>query len=365
MVPRSFAFGCGPDEPVGASLRDPQWSYLRGIDGVAVAINSSPVLRTPVVVSHRAQHHQLEVRMTAKWDGKDPGETMASVDSAVMEFGTFASRYSIILTCEVYRSPGESAPENSRRSSSALASECITAHLEVPAVVDGGRLPPESGYFIVHGKEYILRGQEHSAFGVWIVAKRDGVASCSMRSPPRWPGTSCFTTRMVAMYSFHDSYDGPALSVGPSKRERRMVALGPVLALMGEADARSYADRVCEPSFVQHVPWPATLEEAEAALRRHLRPRFAPAEGLGIRELTLEELLSQWILPHVPPDQKLGALAHASARLARGTADDLDHIANKRFDAAGDLLAMNAGYNWDKARFSCVRVGDVTRFYIF
>ena len=70
---RDFAFGCDADQPVGASLRDPQLSYPRGVDGIAAAVNATPATRIPIEVTHRAVVHRLDLCISARWDGEEPG----------------------------------------------------------------------------------------------------------------------------------------------------------------------------------------------------------------------------------------------------------------------------------------------------
>lgn len=72
---------------------------------------------------------------------------MCSVHEAMLTHATYAKRFRIHLTAEVFKGA------TSLRSASAVA------HLEIPAIVDDGRAPPESGHFIVYGREYIIRSQ--------------------------------------------------------------------------------------------------------------------------------------------------------------------------------------------------------------
>ena len=181
--------------------------------------------------------------------------------------------------------------------------------------------------------------QERFAFGIWIVTTKKGFTSASMRIAPQWPGATCRSTRLHAT----------TISLRLRARDARSLPLAAVLLLLGEPSAAAFAARVREPRFDARplaAVWPASRAAAETALRDAVRPRF-PANGdaaVGDADALLEE----WVLPHVATGRKLDVLAHGSARLARGTIDDLDHLAAKRLDAAGDMLACAVGATWHK-----------------
>lgn len=143
---RDFVFSCDADAPVGASLRDAQLSYPRGVDGIAAAVNATPVLRIPIDATHRSVVHSLELRLSARWDGEEP-DTMCGVREAMLTHSTYARRFRVQLTSEVFKNGTQLCAMNA------------LSHLEVPAIVDDGRPPPESGHFVVYGREYIIRIQ--------------------------------------------------------------------------------------------------------------------------------------------------------------------------------------------------------------
>ena len=155
---RAFAFGCGPDEPVGASLRDAQFSYARGVDGVAAAINASPPLKLRVETTG-SRSIALDVTIRVAWDGSPEGlPPMTTVANALLTHATYARRFGVRFAVEVRRASDGAI----------VCSEpaVFRAHVELPAIVDGGgAAPPESGYFVVHGREYVIRNQVSSFDG--------------------------------------------------------------------------------------------------------------------------------------------------------------------------------------------------------
>ena len=330
---RAFAFGCGPDEPVGASLRDAQFSYARGVDGIAVAVDASPPIRVGVETSG-ARPMTLDVTIRAAWDGGvEEAPPMTTVADALLTHATYARRFGLRFSVEVHRASNgaQLCPPSSFR-----------AHLELPAVVEGGgAAPPESGYFVVHGREYVVRNQERFAFGIWIVTSKKGSPSASMRIAPPWPGETCRSVRMYAA----------VLSVRLRPREgARTLPLAAVLLLLGEPSAAAFAARVGEARFDARpltAAWPASHAAAETALRDAVRPRFPATGENAVGDAAA--LLAEWVLPHLQASaDKLDVLAHGAARLARGAVDDLDHLAMKRLDAAGDMFACAVGAQWHK-----------------
>ena len=143
---RDFAFSCDDDRPAGASLRDAQLSYPRCVDGVAAAVNATPTLRIPIDTTHRSVVHSLELRLSARWDGEEPG-VMCGVRESMLTHATYARRFRVQLSSEVFKG------------GTLLYSMNALSHLEIPAIVDDGRPPPESGHFVVYGREYIIRVQ--------------------------------------------------------------------------------------------------------------------------------------------------------------------------------------------------------------
>ena len=316
---RAFAYGCGPDEPVGASLRDAEFSYARGIEGIEAAVDASPPLQLRVDTSG-SRPMALKVKLSVVWDSPPDGvPPMTSVADALLTHATYARRFGVRFAVEVRRI-SDNAP--------VCETIAFRAHLELPAVVEGGT-PPESGYFIVHGREYVIRNQERFAFGIWMVTTKKGSTSASMRIAPPWPGAACRSIRMYAnvlLVRF---------------REGRTLPLAAVLLLLGEPSAEAFAARVGEPRFDARplaAAWPASRADAEEALRSAVRQPAGDTDAL----------LAEWVLPHVEAGRKLDMLAHGSARLARGSSDDLDHLASKRLDAAGDMLACAVGAIWHK-----------------
>lgn len=252
---------------------------------------------------------------------------MTSVADALLTHATYARRFGVRFAVEVRRV-----------SDNAQVCEAIAfrAHLELPAVVEGGT-PPESGYFIVHGREYVIRNQERFAFGIWMVTSKKGFISASMRIAPPWPGATCRTTRM------HST----ALVVRLRAREKgRTLPLAAVLLLLGEPSAEAFAARVGDQRFDVRplaAAWPESRAAAEAKLCDSVRPRYGE-QAVG----DADAVLAEWVLPHVEAGRKLDMLAHGFARLVRGTVDDLDHLGAKRLDAAGDMLACAVGAIWHK-----------------
>ena len=167
-----------------------------------------------------------------------------------------------------------------------------------------------------------------------------------MRSPPAYPGTVCVTTRIV----------GHIITAGTCARDRKHFSLAGLLVLLGVSNPEEYAGLVGDAAFdIRAIAgaWPSSRADAVAAFRDAMRMRFPPAPGLGIAERSVEDLIREWILPHVPDARKVACLAHGSALLARAALDDLDHMVNKRFDAPGDLLATASGAHWHRL-WSCI-----------
>ena len=120
---------------------------------------------------------------------------------------------------------------------------------------------------------------------------------------------------------------------------RRRVPLAAVVSCLGDSPA-AFAARVDEPGFDPEKlwKWPASQEAAEEAIDREAR-RILEADGLG----TAADFLRGALLPHLRDNEaRLNSLAHAVSILLQGGVDDLDHLSNKRFDAAGDMVAAHA-----------------------
>ena len=298
MALRAFAFRCSPDSPVGDSLHDAQLSYARGVDGVQAAIDASPPIHQRVDILTRGSPITLDVVFTVKWTGGPPTPPTVSVADALLTSATHARRFPVTLRVET------------SKAGVVLEAATTVAHLELPLVVAGDAPPPETGHFVVHGREYVIRYQERFAFGAWVMTAKKGAAAVSMRIAPPFPGAECRMVRITAT----------TMMVRLRQREGRTLPLAAVLVLMGEASAAAYAARVDEPRYsaaALAAAWPATAAEAEAAVREAVRGRLPPAPGLGIPTLSAAALLAEWVLPHLDAAQKLDVLAHGSAKLVR------------------------------------------------
>lgn len=150
MALRAFAFKCTPDTPVGDSLHDAALSYARGIDGVRDAIDASPPIRQKVDIITRGAPITLDVVFTAKWAGGDPLPATMSVANAILTSATYARRFPVTLRVET------------SKNGVTMHATSTVAHLELPLIVESALPPPDTGYFVVHGKEYVIRYQVHT-----------------------------------------------------------------------------------------------------------------------------------------------------------------------------------------------------------
>ena len=150
MALRAFAFKCTPDTPVGDSLHDAALSYARGIDGVRDAIDASPPIRQRVDIITRGAPITLDVVFTAKWVGGDPLPPTMSVANAMLTSATYARRFPVTLRVET------------SKNGVIMHATSTVAHLELPLIVESALPPPDTGYFVVHGKEYVIRYQVHT-----------------------------------------------------------------------------------------------------------------------------------------------------------------------------------------------------------
>ena len=310
-------------------MRDAIRSEARGIEAFGVAVHATPPHRIRVEAANRGVAVPIDVCLRVTWLGPDGAPPGTAVDRALLTHATHASRVRVRAEVEA------------RRGGVPL---CMPAaailHVEVPSIVAGPAAPPESGYYVVHGREYVVRCQERFAFGAWLVTGRPGHLAASMRSPPAWPGAICRLTRITPA----------SLAVRIRPRDGRTLPLAAVLVLLGETSAASFAARVGAPPY-DAAPlaavWPASSAEAEAMVRNAVRSRLPPLAGMGgAQPPSVAELLATWVLPHMPVEHKLEALAHGVARMAAGVADDMDHLGHKRMDAAGDMLACALGAQW-------------------
>lgn len=318
-------FSFDPRWPVGQSLRDPQWSFRRGVNAIAKAVRD-----TPAIEVERAALRGIpatRVRLAFEWLGPDPSDVPLSPEEALLTGRSVCVRYRVQATVAV--SNAEGALLNRDR--------CALA-LEVPLVIGGTNPetcapPPETGYMIVRGSEYCLRYHERFAFGTWIVLlNKKGVANASMRIPPREVGELSRSLRVTL---------GSGAFVTCMKRK---TSLGAILAYLGDTEEtfRARMRRSVE------IAWPSSREHAESIITADVS-RIVDAETPEIGDAA--SFVARVILPHVQDVQdKLEMLAHAcdlmAAAFESGSCHDLDDLQHKRMDAPGDMLASHVGATW-------------------
>lgn len=316
-------FSCDSRWPVGQSLRDPQWSFQRGVSAIAKMVKN-----TPVIEAERPSARGLppvRIRISFDWLGSDPSDAPLIPEEALLVGRSVSARYRVQASISAEAREGVKANEE----------RCILV-LEVPLVIGGLHPetcppPPESGYIIVRGTEYCLRYHERFAFGTWIVTLvKKGGAVASMRMPPRELGGLSRAFRVTLA------------SGGSVTTMKRRVSLGAVLTLLGDT-RDTFAARTKHSSC---IAWPSSAEEAHGIVTAdigrvidHDAPELADAETF----------LARVVLPHLSASDKLEAIAHACDLVMTahetGAFHDLDDLQHKRMDAPGERDAVrDAGF---------------------
>lgn len=317
MFPRREPFSVEQGSAVGDSILDVVRGYRYGLETLRDAVNS----RGPFELDCGG----ARIKIVAKWVGE------READRATTEFGAHVRQQTYCTCARIAVSVVV------RRPHMTTAKTTFDVTLEIPRIVGDGdytAMPPESGYFSVHGREFVLRSQERFVFSHWLVMVAKRGRTASLRSPARYPGDEFTLHRILA-----ERKSGELLLVFKD-RAFKVTALARAL---GEETCAEFVDRVASAPFRSRYQkrmedaWFDTEEDARASLVESAR---AGVDGADV-------ILDTWLLGHLGTRaEKLDSIAHGLARFVGDAVDDFDHFGNKRLDTAGDLLAFRACAAW-------------------
>lgn len=209
----------------------------------------------------------------------------------------------------------------------------------------------EGGYFVINGTERVLVAQETMASNTVIVYEKKQPATfthaAEIRSGHRLT-TLKLSTKPLLPTEKHATDGWLHVALPALKQDIPLVV---VLRALGVVRERQLVELIVydmeDDEMIELVL--ASLAEARAVAdcldligSRATEPGTAPAE----RARQGTQVLANELLPHVggSPERKalfLGYMAHRLllTRLGRRAPDNRDHLANKRYDLAGQLLA--------------------------
>ena len=274
MAP-NFAFRTDVDSPMGQSLRDPQLGYARALRKVQRVVELARNIEVNI--------HGIKVAACIEWCGIDENEKPCSAASAQMSRGTvkLKAKIKLMVWC----------PDAGVKEDGLPYSEERMIMLEIPCVVghDGQGRPPDAGFFMVKGVEYIIRYHERRAYNWWSCLRSETHGSfAEIHCPPQFPGAMSYMHRISEV-------DG---RVGVYTRRGRfeycVIPLPAALRLLGNQTAAQFAARVCDPHFSIHNiarAWPADeLAAARTVWMSTSKTSFADAEE-SMREKTDEQIV--------------------------------------------------------------------------
>lgn len=310
-------FSSDPRWAVGQSLRDPQWSFQRGVKAIAHALNNTP--RLTVNRQSVRGGPAVDVDISFVWMGPDPCDAPLTPEEALTTGRSVCARYKVEATIAV-RSAEQTVGED----------RCVLT-LEIPLVIGGLSPemcppPPETGYVVAKGSEFCLRYHERFMFGSWVVVvSKKGSPVASMRLPPRELGGISRALRVTLA-------EGGVVTC-----LKRRVSLGAIVFLLGDS-SETFAARCSRGA--PDIAWPGSREQAEALLQDTGEGATDPAT-----------FVDSAVLPHLASHvDRLESLAHACDLLAAdtetGAVHDLDDLQHKRMDAPGDMIAFQFGASW-------------------
>lgn len=358
-----YTFSSDANTPVGDSVRDPIASYEHGVECVEGFLQKLPPIAVKVgqrTVTARLVLEKREIR------------NFVSPDVHIMENGTYT--VDLIINAHVTASSlsnGISASEPDTR----------MYRLYLPRFVGafgGPSMPPEGQYFIVNGREFVMRKRERMVNSMWITTrdskqKRD--IKATMRSFSKVPGGEC-------RYHAITRKDDGELFVSFKDRSFELGVIAKALGASSEEDFFDFVGAVNDrPDGVAVViSFPATMGLALSAIKERIKKTddaaqadgmdadagdgagddeaesgAARSEALDDGAASVQAVLDDWLLPHLSSrKEKLRCLAYGVTRLCRAmcvdATDSFDHFANKRLDDEGALLASTVCSFVDKKR---------------